>query len=261
MRWSFVRHWGDARLIMIDSRAGPGARRAAAPDGRRRRVRLDRGGDAARGGRGRQHLILGTSLPWLLPHAIRHLERWNETLNVRHEGAWRGRLAEKLRQAADLEHWAAFGDSFERLGRGADVGGPRRARAGARDGAGALRRRPPRLRRRARAPRRPDRPGAPADGLAAAQPGAAPDPGRLPDRLEPVGEAVHRRAWRGWRGRSRASWSGRSRPARSSATRSASWCSTGREARFQLSVTELGQDGPAAGARHAPRRSLTGWRA
>ena len=32
-----------------------------------------------------------------------------------------------------------------------------------------------------------------------------------------------------------------SRPARSSATRSASWCSTGREARFQLSVTEPGR--------------------
>jgi len=36
---------------------------------------------------------------------------------VRHEGRPLGRLAEKLRQAADLEHWAAFGDSFERLGR------------------------------------------------------------------------------------------------------------------------------------------------
>ena len=66
---------------------------------------------------GVEHLIVGTSLPWLLPHAIHNIERWNETLNVRHHGHWRGRLAEKLRQAADLEHWAAFGDSFERLGR------------------------------------------------------------------------------------------------------------------------------------------------
>jgi hypothetical protein len=66
---------------------------------------------------GVEHLILGTSLPWLLPHAIHNLERWNETLNVRHVGRWRGKLAEKLRQAADLEHWAAFGQSFERLGR------------------------------------------------------------------------------------------------------------------------------------------------
>ncbi len=65
---------------------------------------------------GVEHLILGTSLPWLLPHAIHNLERWNETLNVRHHGRLRGRIAESLRQAADLEHWAAFGHSFERLG-------------------------------------------------------------------------------------------------------------------------------------------------
>jgi len=65
---------------------------------------------------GVEHLILGTSLPWLLPHAIHNLERWNETLNVRHLGRRRGRLAEAVRQAADLEHWAAFGHSFERLG-------------------------------------------------------------------------------------------------------------------------------------------------
>jgi hypothetical protein len=65
---------------------------------------------------GTQHLVIGTSLPWLLPHAIHKIERWNETQNVRHEGRPLGRLAEKLRQAADLEHWAAFGHSFERLG-------------------------------------------------------------------------------------------------------------------------------------------------
>jgi hypothetical protein len=35
---------------------------------------------------------------------------------VRHHGRWRGRIAESLRQAADLEHWAAFGHSFDRLG-------------------------------------------------------------------------------------------------------------------------------------------------
>ena len=116
-RWSFVRHWGEARLIMIDSRAG----RVLDEQGRRMvddaefswlEAAMQR--SAAEGV---QHLIVGTSLPWLLPHAIHQLERWNETLNVRHEGAWRGRLAERLRQAADLEHWAAFGDSFERLGR------------------------------------------------------------------------------------------------------------------------------------------------
>lgn len=117
IRWSFVRHWGDARLIMIDSRAG-----RVLEEQHRRMVDDDEFAwiEAAMqrsAQEGVQHLIIGTSLPWLLPHAIHQLERWNETLNVRHEGRWRGRLAEKVRQAADLEHWAAFGDSFERLGR------------------------------------------------------------------------------------------------------------------------------------------------
>jgi len=116
-RWSYVRHWGEARLIMIDSRAG------RVLDEQRRRMVDDEEFAWIEAAMQRaaaenvQHLIVGTSLPWLLPFAIHNLERWNETLNVRHEGAWRGRLAEKLRQAADLEHWAAFGDSFERLGR------------------------------------------------------------------------------------------------------------------------------------------------
>jgi hypothetical protein len=116
IRWSYVRHWGEARLVMVDSRAG----RVLAESGRRMlddaefdwvEAALRRAVDE-----GVQHVVVGTSLPWLLPPAIHHLERWNETLNVRHEGRPLGRLAERLRQAADLEHWAAFGTSFERLG-------------------------------------------------------------------------------------------------------------------------------------------------
>jgi hypothetical protein len=117
IRWSFVRHWGNARLIMIDTRAG----RVLEEQHRRMLDDAEFGWVEAAMRRsvdeGVEHLIIGTSLPWLLPHAIHNLERWNETLNVRHESRWRGRLAEKVRQAADLEHWAAFGDSFERLGR------------------------------------------------------------------------------------------------------------------------------------------------
>ncbi|WP_029432899.1 alkaline phosphatase D family protein [Blastococcus sp. URHD0036] len=117
MRWSYVRHWGDVRMVMVDSRAG------RVLDEQARRMVDDAEFDWVEAAmrraveEGVQHVVLGTSLPWLLPHAIHEIERWNETLNVRHEGRWRGRLAEKLRQAADLEHWAAFGDSFERLGR------------------------------------------------------------------------------------------------------------------------------------------------
>ena len=117
MRWSYVRHWGDARLVMIDSRAG----RVLEETGRRM---LDDGEfdwiEAAMrraADEGVQHLVLGTSLPWLLPHAVDSLERWNATLNLRHHGRWRGKLAEAVRQVADLEHWAAFAHSFDRLGR------------------------------------------------------------------------------------------------------------------------------------------------
>ena len=62
------------------------------------------------------HLLLATSLPFALAPAIHHhrgVERG------RGRGAW-GRpmawLGEKIRQGIDLEHWAAFKDSFDRLG-------------------------------------------------------------------------------------------------------------------------------------------------
>jgi hypothetical protein len=116
IRWSFVRHWGEARMVMVDSRAG------RVLDERARRMLDDAEFDWVEAAlsravaEGARHLVLGTSLPWLLPPAIHHLERWDETLAVRHEGRPLGRLAEQLRQAADLEHWAAFGASFERLG-------------------------------------------------------------------------------------------------------------------------------------------------
>src|SRR4051812_46055124 len=107
-RWSFVRHWGDARLVMVHSRAG----RVLDEQSRRMLDDEEFGWVEAALGRavdeGAEHLVVGTSLPWLLPPAIHHLERWNETLNVRHEGRLLGRFAERLRQAADLEHWAAF---------------------------------------------------------------------------------------------------------------------------------------------------------
>jgi hypothetical protein len=61
------------------------------------------------------HLLLATSLPFALAPAVHDLEAWNEAVAG---GAW-GRLAaragEAIRQAADLEHWAAFNDSFDRL--------------------------------------------------------------------------------------------------------------------------------------------------
>ena len=115
--WSYVRHWGTARMVVVDSRAG------RVLDEQRRRMLGDAEFDwveaclARAAADGVQHLVVGTSLPWLLPHAVDAIERWDATLVARHEGRPLGRFAESLRQAADLEHWAAFEHSFDRLGR------------------------------------------------------------------------------------------------------------------------------------------------
>jgi hypothetical protein len=61
------------------------------------------------------HLVVATSLPYLLPATIHHLESFDEAIAG---GSWGGRMArlgEKIRQGADLEHWAAFEASFTAL--------------------------------------------------------------------------------------------------------------------------------------------------
>jgi hypothetical protein len=74
----------------------------------------------------RDHVVLATSLPLLLPRGIHALEGWNEAVC---DGAWGrafARAGERLRRAVDLEHWAAFGRSFadfERLLAGLAAGG------------------------------------------------------------------------------------------------------------------------------------------
>ncbi|SDL09743.1 hypothetical protein SAMN05216282_12819 [Cryobacterium psychrotolerans] len=100
-RWSFCRDFGDVRLIVVDSRAA----RELAPE---RRALLDEEETAWPDSRmrgGFRHLLIGTSLPFLLPTGLHHMESWNEAIS---EGAW-GRVVagvgERLRQALDLEHW------------------------------------------------------------------------------------------------------------------------------------------------------------
>ncbi len=61
------------------------------------------------------HLLVCTTVPYLLSPAFHDLEAWNERLC---DGAWGGLVAsgsEKLRRAADFDHWAAFQFSFQRL--------------------------------------------------------------------------------------------------------------------------------------------------
>jgi hypothetical protein len=110
-RWSFYRDFGRTRLVVVDSRAGrvlSQGRRQMLSDREWEWVEDRCSGDF-------DHLIIGTSLPVLLGPGMHHLEAWNEAVC---DGAWGGvaaRLGEKVRQALDLEHWAAFQHCFRRL--------------------------------------------------------------------------------------------------------------------------------------------------
>ncbi|MEA2341673.1 MAG: hypothetical protein QOG11_1750 [Solirubrobacteraceae bacterium] len=112
-RWSYRRDLGRTRLLVLDSRAG------RVLDERQRQMLSDREWawvtEEATGDF--DHLLIATSLPVLLSSGLHHLEAWSEAVCG---GAWGDRaalLAERLRQALDLEHWAAFGGCFEHMAR------------------------------------------------------------------------------------------------------------------------------------------------
>jgi hypothetical protein len=61
------------------------------------------------------HLLLATTVPYLLSPGFHSLEAWNERLC---DGAWGtpvARASERLRRTVDFDHWAAFQFSFPRL--------------------------------------------------------------------------------------------------------------------------------------------------
>ncbi|MFG2792697.1 alkaline phosphatase D family protein [Streptomyces sp. NPDC048419] len=114
VRWSYRRDFGRVRLLMVDSRAARVLKEDA-------RSMLDPGEEAwlreqtldERGSY--DHLLVGTSLPWLLPHLVHDAEAWDAALSRGERGARWARFGEKLRRKADLEHWAAFPSSFTAL--------------------------------------------------------------------------------------------------------------------------------------------------
>ncbi|MGN6189489.1 MAG: alkaline phosphatase D family protein [Conexibacter sp.] len=110
-RWSYVRELGEALLVVIDSRAG----RQVAP-GRRELIQDEEWqwvAEQAR--RPARHLLLASSVPFLLAPGLHHVEAFDEALA---EGAW-GRvgelLGERLRRLAVVDHWASFQRSFRRF--------------------------------------------------------------------------------------------------------------------------------------------------
>ncbi|HEV7899723.1 MAG TPA: alkaline phosphatase D family protein [Planosporangium sp.] len=113
-RWSYARDLGRTRIVVLDNRAGrqlsPGAR-AMLPD-----HEWDWLVGAVGDGDGDyDHLVVGSSLPWLLAPAAHHVEAMNERM-CDSSRPWVAVPAEKVRQVLDLEHWAAFGRSFDALG-------------------------------------------------------------------------------------------------------------------------------------------------
>ncbi len=110
-RWSFTREFGGTRLVMVDSRCG-----RILAEGRRSMVSDDEFAWIEKQlAETCDHLLIGTSLPWLLARALHDVEAWDEQLCQSRRRPL-ARFGEWLRRAADLEHWAAFHDSFERLG-------------------------------------------------------------------------------------------------------------------------------------------------
>jgi phosphodiesterase/alkaline phosphatase D-like protein len=110
--WSFRRDLGRVRLLVIDSRCGrllADGRRAMVGDREFRWIeeQVEEGGY--------DHLVVGTSVPWLLPRALHDIEAWDEAISDGTRGRTVARVGEWLRRAVDLEHWAAFRESFDRL--------------------------------------------------------------------------------------------------------------------------------------------------
>jgi phosphodiesterase/alkaline phosphatase D-like protein len=111
VRFSYRWDLGRTRLVMIDSRNG-----RILDTGERMMLGEQEFAwvtDQIRDGHDIDHLLLGTSLPWLMPPAIGAVQSVNE-VEAHRDDRW-GRRAEWLRQAADLEHWPAFMASFLRL--------------------------------------------------------------------------------------------------------------------------------------------------
>ncbi len=113
VRFSYRWDLGRSRLIMIDSRNG-----RILESGERMMIGEQEFGwlesEAEESPDSLDHLMLASSVPWLMPPAIGDLESLNERAADR-DGR-RGKLGERLRRAGDFEHWSAFYKSFLRLG-------------------------------------------------------------------------------------------------------------------------------------------------
>ncbi len=119
-KWSFVRDFGNAettiRLVALDvrcSRVLEPSRRAIMDD-REFAWFLEQISTPV------DHLLIGATLPYLMVPGVHHLEGWNEALAAGRYGRLVARVSEAVRQAVDLEHWAAFRRTFIAFARALD---------------------------------------------------------------------------------------------------------------------------------------------
>ena len=109
IRWSFRWIIDEVRLVVMDTRCGrmvTEGQRTMLDDAEFSWVETAIGQDAPRA----EHVLVGSSLPWLLAPALHDLQVANEAACAAGSA-----LGERIRQALDLEHRAAFRGSFERL--------------------------------------------------------------------------------------------------------------------------------------------------
>ncbi len=109
-RFSYARQLDRTRLVVIDCRNGRNLEPERAMIGaeewawveEQARVEAD-------------HLLLGTSLPVMVPGGLHGFQEWNAALCDGRWGSLIGHGSEWLRRALDLEDWPAFEPSLRRL--------------------------------------------------------------------------------------------------------------------------------------------------
>jgi hypothetical protein len=110
-RWSYCRDLGGTRVIFVDSRAG----RVLEPGNRSMVDEEEWDWIVDHAGGDFDHLLIATTIPWLLSPGFHHLEAWSERVC---DGAWgplAARVGERMRRGADFDHWASFGKAFQLL--------------------------------------------------------------------------------------------------------------------------------------------------
>ncbi len=110
-RWSYCRDMAGTRLLVIDSRAG----RVLDEDAREMVDEHEWKWIDEHATGGFDHLLLATSLPYLMTPGLHYLEAWSERVCGGAWGSAAAKAGEKVRQAMDLEHWGAWGTSFAKL--------------------------------------------------------------------------------------------------------------------------------------------------